>query len=267
MQVRLCGIDSTHAKNFKIEKPYGFGDYLFLRMKTPTRFYLDGIVQDAGVDDVILYRKGDPQYYEELEVIPHVDDYMFFDVSGEEDQAFMDQLMLQYNRLFRFPNSACFLDIHQRICQEFISRSVWQTQSIDSLLRYFLIKLSECMSTDYSQSDQMFLEQFRALRRTIYAQPAQKWSVQQMADTVCLSPSYFQSLYRKYFQISCMEDVYSSRMNYARELLTTTSLPIGEIAERCGYESNIYFSRHFKRKIGMTPTEYQNHITGGNHHA
>ena len=64
-----------------------------------------------------------------------------------------------------------------------------------------------------------------------------------------------------------MEDVYSSRMNYARELLTTTSLPIGEIAERCGYESNIYFSRQFKRKIGMTPTEYQNHITGGNHHA
>lgn len=258
MYVRLCGIHATHSKSFKIEKPHGFGDYLFLRMRTPTRFYLDGEAWDAEVDDVILYRRGDPQYYETVRDLPHADDYMFFDMSSEADQCFLNQLPLQYNRLFRFPSISSFMAVHEMICNEFISRSDWQKHSIDSLLRYFLIKLSESMSTDYTSCDHVMLEQFQALRQRIYKLPAGKWTVAGMADSVCLSPSYFQSLYKRFFHISCMEDVYSSRMNYAKELLTTTQLPIGEIAFKCGYESNIYFSRHFKRKVGMTPTEYQN---------
>ena len=48
-----------------------------------------------------------------------------------------------------------------------------------------------------------------------------------------------------------------SRMNHARALLAATSLPVSEIASQCGYESNIYFSRHFKKKTGMTPSEYR----------
>lgn len=257
MHVRLCGINSTHGKDFKIEKPTGFGDYLFLRMKTPTRFYIDGEIRDAVENDIILFRKGDPQYYETLKTGAHVDDYIFFDMDNEEEQKFMDQLELKYNRLLRFPHVQSFMDVHQLICGEFISQNSFQKKAVDCLLRYFLIKLSESMHTDYASCDNAMLERFLELRLAMYRVPEEKWSVNGMAEQMCLSPSYFQSIYKKLFHISCMSDLFISRMNLARELLATTMLPVNEIAAKCGYESNIYFARHFKRKVGMTPSEYR----------
>lgn len=48
------------------------------------------------------------------------------------------------------------------------------------------------------------------------------------------------------------------RIVFACNLLAHTDLPISEIFIKCGMESANYFSRIFKREIGMTPTEYRN---------
>ena len=47
------------------------------------------------------------------------------------------------------------------------------------------------------------------------------------------------------------------RMRSAAELLTATDLPIGDIARRCGYENPFYFSRVFRDRMGMPPSEYR----------
>lgn len=182
---------------------------------------------------------------------------MFFDISNPQDQQFIDRLPLLFNRILTIPNMHPFMEIHQIICEEYIGQNSFYGESVDYLVKYFLIKLSECMNTDYSRYDHALFERISELRRLIYNSPSRKWTVNTMAAQVSLSPSYFQSVYKKFFHISCMEDLFTSRMNYARQLLAVTNLPINEIAGQCGYESNIYFSRHFKKKAGMTPTEYR----------
>lgn len=47
------------------------------------------------------------------------------------------------------------------------------------------------------------------------------------------------------------------RMNRAQALLAATDLSVSEIAERCGFETIHYFSRHFTQKIGLTPSAYR----------
>jgi two-component system response regulator YesN len=47
------------------------------------------------------------------------------------------------------------------------------------------------------------------------------------------------------------------RLSRAKELLCETTLRIGKIAERVGFECPYYFSRIFKAKTGMTPGEYR----------
>ena len=47
------------------------------------------------------------------------------------------------------------------------------------------------------------------------------------------------------------------RMRSAAELLTSTDLPISEISRRCGYENPFYFSRVFRERMGMPPSEYR----------
>ena len=47
------------------------------------------------------------------------------------------------------------------------------------------------------------------------------------------------------------------RMRSAAELLTSTDLPISDISRRCGYENPFYFSRVFRERMGMPPSEYR----------
>ena len=50
------------------------------------------------------------------------------------------------------------------------------------------------------------------------------------------------------------------RINQAKELIRTTNLSFTEIAYLVGIEDKYYFSRVFKRMVGMTPTEYYNSL-------
>lgn len=49
------------------------------------------------------------------------------------------------------------------------------------------------------------------------------------------------------------------RINHARYLIGiyTNSIPLSEIAEKCGYTDYIYFSRRFKQITGISPREYR----------
>ena len=47
------------------------------------------------------------------------------------------------------------------------------------------------------------------------------------------------------------------RMQKARELLQETQLPMYEIASKVGYESDLAFTKTFKKHTGTTPTRYR----------
>ena len=44
------------------------------------------------------------------------------------------------------------------------------------------------------------------------------------------------------------------RLSKAAQLIETTTLPVAEIALRCGYDSPSAFTRAFKARYGITPT-------------
>jgi len=48
------------------------------------------------------------------------------------------------------------------------------------------------------------------------------------------------------------------KLNEAKLLLSTTSLPIKEISYNLNFENPDYFPIFFKRRIGQTPSEYRN---------
>lgn len=47
------------------------------------------------------------------------------------------------------------------------------------------------------------------------------------------------------------------KITKARRLLATTQTPIGEIAIVCGFQDNSYFSRTFKKRLNITPSQYR----------
>lgn len=53
------------------------------------------------------------------------------------------------------------------------------------------------------------------------------------------------------------------RLNRAKDLLTTTALNINEVADQTGFESVYYFSKVFKKKMGVSPNAFRKNAAAG----
>lgn len=84
--------------------------------------------------------------------------------------------------------------------------------------------------------------------------------LEELAALVHLAPNYFHRVFRQIFNTTPYQYMESKRMELARQLLSTTELPVGEIAEECGYENIFYFSRIFKKRLGRSPLTFRKEI-------
>lgn len=101
------------------------------------------------------------------------------------------------------------------------------------------------------------IHELKKLRREIHRAPELNWNLGELARRLNVSKSYVQKLYQVHFGVSYLDDLIGARIRMAQELLTSTDLRIGEIAEACGYSNETHFMRQFKEKTGVTPTAYR----------
>lgn len=82
-------------------------------------------------------------------------------------------------------------------------------------------------------------------------------SLQDVADHVGLSASYFSSIFSHEVGETLVEYITKLRIERAKELLRTTDMYLYEIAEAVGYNDPHYFSTAFKRVTGHSPSHYR----------
>ncbi|AIQ57892.1 response regulator transcription factor [Paenibacillus borealis] len=82
-------------------------------------------------------------------------------------------------------------------------------------------------------------------------------SIPALSAQLNVNGNYISQLFKKEVGTTFTQYLYNLRINYACKLLSTTDLPINEIAERTGYSDYFYFSRIFKRVKGITPSAYR----------
>ncbi len=65
--------------------------------------------------------------------------------------------------------------------------------------------------------------------------------------------------FKEYFLIPPMQYLLDLRIRKAKELLRLSDLKISQIAEKTGFSNTNYFIHLFKKKIGLSPTDFRNH--------
>ncbi|GGO06959.1 response regulator transcription factor [Saccharibacillus kuerlensis] len=85
----------------------------------------------------------------------------------------------------------------------------------------------------------------------------QEITQKEVADHVHLNPSYFSALFKEQTRMTFSEYVTRRKIQHAKQLLITTNLPIGEVAEESGYKTAKYFIKVFKEFEGITPSTYR----------
>jgi len=82
-------------------------------------------------------------------------------------------------------------------------------------------------------------------------------TLDQLAEEAALSIPHYCAVFRKQAGNSPMQLYAQLRIQNACELLHNTKLSVRVIAEETGYDDAYYFSRIFKRIMGISPTEYR----------
>jgi AraC-like DNA-binding protein len=90
----------------------------------------------------------------------------------------------------------------------------------------------------------------------IHANPAQRWTLQELAATSGMSRSSFAEKFRRTVGMPAMEYLAQWRMLLAAERLQNGKDPISVIAPSLGYESEAAFSTAFKKIMGVSPRQY-----------
>ncbi len=81
--------------------------------------------------------------------------------------------------------------------------------------------------------------------------------VTDIADYTCVTRSYLYKLFMKELGMSPQDCLTKFRIARAKELLSATRLPIGNVALSCGYQDSLVFSKAFKKESGKAPTVYR----------
>ena len=82
-------------------------------------------------------------------------------------------------------------------------------------------------------------------------------SQESVSQILNFSPSYFSKLFKAHFGVTFVEYLTDLRIRAAQRLLADPLRSAAEVAGMVGYEDANYFAKTFKKKTGMTPTQYR----------
>lgn len=91
----------------------------------------------------------------------------------------------------------------------------------------------------------------------VHEAPERAWTVERMAEVAGMSRTAFAVRFREAVGSGPATYVRRLRMHRAALLLRTTTATAAEIGYRVGYESEVAFSRAFKREVRVTPGQYR----------
>ncbi len=84
-----------------------------------------------------------------------------------------------------------------------------------------------------------------------------KFDIDEVASLCLMCSALFRRKFKKVVGVSPLEYKNKLKMKRAKELLESTDLTVGEIAEEVGIDDIYYFSRLFKKTYGFSPTDFR----------
>lgn len=191
------------------------------------------------------------------------------DGRGDEAKSYADQWrreLVGRHTLFTLPGRSIFYEMDRvvsKLClrrgrdeQEFKSRRcIDESKTYEELCDYVQQHIDFAMEEDTGVRSTC---QIRAVCEYIRDNLGEKdLSLNRLAEQVSLSPAYLSSLFSKNMNCTVSQYVTERRMESAKDLLADPGCRLYEVAEKVGYEDPKYFSKTFKKVVGVTPREYR----------
>ena len=121
-------------------------------------------------------------------------------------------------------------------------------------LRWSLANIRSASFAESGESSNNAIEAVEARMREHYSG---RMTIQKLAMRARLSAPHFTVLFRKRFGFAPIDYLLRLKIRQACNMLDITDWPVNRIASEVGIDDALYFSRRFRRIMGVSPREYR----------
>lgn len=97
----------------------------------------------------------------------------------------------------------------------------------------------------------------KSIKQYVAKHYKEKITLTEIANEVHIAPEYCSSLFAKQVGISLFDFISKMRIEEAKSLIITTDYSFTKVAELCGFDDYNYFSRVFKKVVGVPPKDFR----------
>lgn len=251
----FLGIEFTHIPVHR------FNSYLMIYCKKGT----------------VMFQEGDTKEYLSsgfIKIIPpdtHVDftyypedhnEYYFIHFVGRLAQSLLDCIFIDGNTVF-VGSRPDIAELFSEIEKSF------EISEDDQTTRAMLLKsiFYTMLKTRQNKNVKNIQSSLAISKVIIYIQNHfnQNITVDQLANMCYISKNHFMTLFKEHTGHSPINYIINIRIETAKNLLENSNYTINEISAETGFKNSLYFSRIFKKKIGVSPNQYRKEYQENEH--
>ena len=251
------GCETAHPSSYRMSRPLGLPHFVLLVVRSHGNFTINNENFSVEPPQIIVFAPHTPNYYGNPNG-DYIDDWLHFDTDEPELIA---RLMEISNHPFSVDDTNIFsFCIYHILWELSFGLPSFKEENMRALFTFLFNSLSTAHTSFKNRTYATPLEnQLKQLHLEISNTLDQKHSIARCANQLNISESYFQLVYKKLFGNSFQQDLILMRIARARFTLSTSNLPLSQIAELCGYNNEVHFYRQFKKLMGVTPAHYRKH--------
>lgn len=239
----------VHPRDRGSYRPKGRRDYHILYI-TRGCCYLEeqGEEWTAAAGNLILYRPGEAQHYWFRGRDGSVSFYVHFSGTGCEE--LLDRLALK-ERITRVGESPVLQGLFEQMTEAFFGSGPFCDDQCAALLYEFLVMAGQEAAAGGGT------DRILDICRRMQTDFAENHPIREYAELCGLSESRFSHRFRERIGQSPKSYLLELRVKKGCSLLSSTDLPVAEVAEAVGIRDVNYFSRLIRSHTGLSPTKFR----------
>lgn len=220
-------------------------DYVLALVKSGSFYMTDGNEECIISSGEATIFHPNVQYHRE--VIEPITIYLFY---------FTTQKQIPHEMKIRFEDTARIkstLNLLNKLDTQIYQNDFTYRKAIffDILTQYFIE--SSWNLEEIDSKDPLIQEAIHIINQKLH----HKIVLPEIAEYTGISYVHFIRRFKKYTGFTPTEYIAQMRMQRAVDFLTNTNMSIKEIAPKCGFENEYYFSNFFKQHKGVSPANYR----------
>lgn len=257
--ITAVGNYRVHTTRADTERPNGRSDYQLIYIASGcAHFYFDGVKKIIPKGNVVLYRPGETQMY-----------YLFAEDKAETCWVHftgydVDNMLNLYQipkneNVFFIGTSPDYQRLFHQMIQELRLKRINYDKILNINLTHLFLIINRYLHKDNTIIPDM-LDEIEIASNYFNEHYNEKIVIEEYAQCHGMTANWFIQSFRKVMKYTPLQYIVHLRMTNAIFLMENTDYNMTEIASEVGYENSMYFSRIFKKYIGMTPTEYKHKV-------